>query len=194
MDHLPAHECFYSKLRKCNPIEKEYLDYEKLVQTGLSHESAMQKLRITRPPLTGDQIYAYLVEVWEREKMLTSKVFLHCYSNKDVIPTLEAMQKMIDFYHNKGNKMLKLGCILPNSANICLQKSTRAKVYPFTETDKDLLGKIREVMVGGASIVFTRRAVVDETFIRKPQNVCKSIVGNDASQLYRFSMCQPIPM
>ena len=48
-------------------------------------------------------------------------------------------------------------------------------------------------MVGGPSIVFTRRAVVDETFIRKSQNVCKSIVGIDASQLYPFSMCQPMP-
>ena len=41
-------------------------------------------------------------------------------------------------------------------------------------------------MVGGASIVFTRKAVVDETFIRK-SNLCKSIVGIDASQLYPYS-------
>ena len=61
------------------------------------------------------------------------------------------------------------------------------------ETDKDFLEKIREDMVGGPSIVFTRRAVVNETFIRKSQNVCKSIVGIDASQLYPFSMCQPMP-
>ena len=48
-------------------------------------------------------------------------------------------------------------------------------------------------MVGGASIVFTRRAVVDETFIRKSTNLCKSNVGIDASQLYPYSMCQPMP-
>ena len=52
------------------------MDREKLVQTGLSQESAMQKLRITRPPLTGEQNYAYLVEVWEREKLTTFKDFL----------------------------------------------------------------------------------------------------------------------
>ena len=128
-----------------------------------------------------------------KEKMTTFKDFLRWYNNKDVIPTLEAMQKMIDFYHNKGVDMLKLGCTLPNLANICLHKSTRAKFYHFTETDKDLLEKIREDMVGGPSIVFTRRAVVDGTFIRKSQIVCKSIVGIDASQLYPFSMCQPMP-
>ena len=34
--------------------------------------------------------------------------------------------------------MLKLGCTLPNLANVCLHKSTDAKLYPFTEGDKDL--------------------------------------------------------
>ena len=48
-------------------------------------------------------------------------------------------------------------------------------------------------MVGGPSIVFTRKAVVDETIIRKSTNLCKSIVGIDASQLYPYSMCQPMP-
>ena len=89
--------------------------------------------------------------------------------------------------------MLNLGCTLPNLANIFLHKSTDAKFYPFTEGDKDLLEKIREDVVGGPSIVFTRKAVVDETFIRKSTNLCKSIVGIDASQLYPYSMCQPMP-
>ena len=48
-------------------------------------------------------------------------------------------------------------------------------------------------MAGGPSIVFTRKAVVDETFIRKSSILCKSIVGIDASQLYPYSMCQPMP-
>ena len=115
------------------------------------------------------------------------------YNNKDVVPTLETMQKMLVFYHKKEIDVLKLGCTLPNLANICLHTSTSAKFYPFTETDKDLLQKIREEMVGGPSIVFTREDVVDETFIRNLGNICISIVGIDASQLYPYSMCQPIP-
>ena len=103
------------------------------------------------------------------------------------------MQKMIEFYHEKEIDMLKLGCTLPNLANICLHKSTDSKFYPFTESDKDLLDKIREDMVGGPSTVFTRKAVVDETFVRKSSNMCKSIVGIDASQLYPYSICQPMP-
>ena len=100
---------------------------------------------------------------------------------------------MVPFYHKKGIDMLKLGCALPRLANICLHKSTSAKFYPFTETDKDFLQKIREDMIGGISIVFTRKAVVDKTFIRNSGKFCKSIVDIDASQLYPYSMCQPMP-
>ena len=89
--------------------------------------------------------------------------------------------------------MLKLGCTLPNLANICPHKSADAKLYPFTEADKDLLEKTREEIVGGPSIVLTRKAVVDETFIRKSTNLCKSIVGIDTRQLYAYSMCQRMP-
>ena len=90
--------------------------------------------------------------------------------------------------------MLKLGCTLPSLVNICLHKSTDSKFCPCTESDKDLLEKIREDMVGGPSIVLIQKNVVDETFIRKSSNLCKSIVGIDASQLYPYSMCQPMPI
>ena len=89
--------------------------------------------------------------------------------------------------------MLKLGFTLPNPANICLHKYTDAKFYPFTKGDKDLLEKTWEDVVGGPSIVFTRKAVVDGTFVRKSTNLSKSIAGIDASQLYPYSMCQPMP-
>ena len=52
--------------------------------------------------------------------------------------------------------MLKLGCTLPNLANISLHKSTDANFYPFTEGDKDLVEKIRKDVVGGPSIVFPK--------------------------------------
>ena len=69
--------------------------------------------------------------------MSSFKDFLRWHYNKDVVPTLEAMQKMIVFYHDKNIDMLKLGCTLPNTANICLHKSTDAKFCSFTEGYKD---------------------------------------------------------
>ena len=119
--------------------------------------------------------------------------FLKWYNKKDVVPTLGETQEMIEFYHNKEIDMLKLGCTPPNLANICLHNSSDSKFYLFTESDKNLLEKVQEGMVGGPSFVFTRKAVVDETFIRRSSNLCKPIVDIDASQLYPYSMCQPMP-
>ena len=89
--------------------------------------------------------------------------------------------------------MLKLRSILPNLANICLHKSTDRKFYPFIEADKELHEKLWGETTGGPSIVFTRKGVVDKKFIRRSNNICKAIVGIDASQLYLFSMCQAMP-
>ena len=190
---LPPYDAFFSKLRNVNSLEKDYSDYQNLLGSGLKTEEALSKMKLSKPPPSGEENYQYLLDIWSHENMCTFKDFSRWYNNKDVVPTLEAMQKILAFYHKKGIDMLKLGCTLPNLANICLHKSTSAKFYPFTETDKDLVQKIREDMVGGPSIVFTRKAVVDETFIRRSENICKSIVGIDASQLYPYSMCQPMP-
>ena len=102
-------------------------------------------------------------------------------------------KKCLFFITKKRIDMLKLGCALPYLANICLHRYTSAKIYPFTENDKDLLQTSQEDMVGGLSIVFTRETVIDETFIRNPRKICKSIVGIDGNQLYLYSMCQPMP-
>ena len=98
---------------------------------------------------------------------------------------------MIVFYHDKAIDVLKLGCSVPNVANICLFKSTDAKIYSVTEGNKDFLEQNREDIFGFLYIVFTQKAGVDETLIRKSANLCKSIVGIDASQLYLHSMCHP---
>ena len=89
--------------------------------------------------------------------------------------------------------MLKFGCTLPSSANICSHKATDIKCFSFTGTTKGLLEKIREELVSGSSIVSTRKAVVDETFDQKSTNLCKTSIGNDASLLHHHSLCQQRP-
>ena len=131
--------------------------------------------------------------MWKQEKKSSFEDFLRWYNNKDVVPFLQPMQRKNAFSHDKDVDMLKPGSTIPNLAIIYLHKPTQAKIYPSQEGDKNLLEKIREEVVGGPSIVLTRKAVVDETFIRKSTNVCKTLVGIDASQLYPYSMCQPIP-
>ena len=80
---------------------------------------------------------------------------------------------MIEFYHNIGTDMLKLGFTLPNLASYCSHESTDSKVYSFTKTDKDLFDKLRELWLVDLPVT-TRKAVV-ETFIQKSTNLCKSL-------------------
>ena len=59
------------------------------------------------------------------------KNFLKWYNNKDVVPTLEAMQKVIQFYHNKEIDMLKLGCILDMLKLAKSSKHMSTQIYKF---------------------------------------------------------------
>ena len=93
-------------------------------------------------------------------------------------------KKWFAFYHDKIIDMLKLGCTLPNLANICLHKSTDANFIPSQREIKTYWKKNLEDVVGGPSIVFTRKAVVARTFICTSTNICKSIVGIDDRHFY----------
>ena len=100
---------------------------------------------------------------------------------------------MLAFSRNKLLDILKLGCTLPNLPNVCLHKPIDANFYTFTEGDNDFVQKIKQIMVGGPSNVFSRKAVSDKIFFPKFTNLCKSFVGIDANQLFFYSMCQPMP-
>ena len=79
--------------------------------------------------------------------------------------------------------MLKLGCTLPNLANICLHKSNNEKFFRFCKIDRDLRQKIREDMTDGPSIVFSRKVVVEKFFIR-----------DSANQSFEFMKASSIPV
>ena len=111
---LPPYEAFFNKLRNNNPLDQDFLDYERLRKSGFDEQQALKELQIKTVPPIGLDNYNYLQETWKKNRMTVFKDFLKSYNNKDVVPTLEAMQKMIQFYHNKGIDMLKLGYTLPN--------------------------------------------------------------------------------
>ena len=98
---LPPFDAFYSKLRSCNPLEADHTDYVNLLKSGLSTEQAGVKLKLSKTPPTGIENYQYLQQIWKQERMSSFREFLLWYNNKDVVPTLEAMQKKIVFYHDK---------------------------------------------------------------------------------------------
>ena len=53
---LPPYEAFSSKLSDNNPLEKEFSDYQKLVNGGLDQQSALKKLLLQSVLPTGLEI------------------------------------------------------------------------------------------------------------------------------------------
>ena len=94
---LPPYDAFYSKLRSCNPLETEYTDYVNLLKSGLTTEQAVIKLKLSKPPPTEIEHYHYLQQIWKQQQMSSFKEFLRWYNKKDVVPTLDAMQKKSTF-------------------------------------------------------------------------------------------------
>ena len=114
---MPSFEAFFSKLRNNNLLEKVFIDYGKLRKSEVDEQQALKKLQIKTIPPSGLDNYNYLQETWQKNGMTVFKEFLQWYNNKDFVPTLEAMQKIIQFYHKKGIDTFKLGCTLPNLDN-----------------------------------------------------------------------------
>ena len=99
---LPSYDYFYSKLKSSNPLNKEFDDYQKLLNTGITEEKALKKLGLKTKPPTGLENFIYLKSIWEQELMSIFRDFIQRYNNKDVVPILEAMKQMIKFYNNEG--------------------------------------------------------------------------------------------
>ena len=149
---------------------KNYSDIQSLIYGGLTSEDALSKLKWKQPPATGQEDYQNLTSVWQKENMCTFKDFLRSYNNKDVVPTLEAMQDIVDFHHSKGIDMLKLGFFCQ-----ILQKF----VFP-SQLLQSFIPSQRMTRICWKKCV-------------KTWLVDLPISGNDASQLHPFSMCQAMP-
>ncbi|XP_075263345.1 uncharacterized protein LOC142354893, partial [Convolutriloba macropyga] len=75
---LAPYECFFSKLKNHNPLEKEFTDYTKLLISGLSQQEALKRLRLKEVPPSGVDNYNYLKVIWEEEQMSTFRDFVKC--------------------------------------------------------------------------------------------------------------------
>ena len=81
----------------------------------------------------------FLLEESVRPKKNTGRIedLSLWYSNNCVVLTVETMQEMIEFYHNKSKTMLRLGCTLPFLGNVCLHNLTEAKPNSFEQSHED---------------------------------------------------------
>ena len=81
--------------------------------------------------------YKYSLQVWKDNKMKTMKDFLKWYNNGDVIPMVEAINKMFEFNRAKGLDMFKDAISLPGLAYKMLLSCTKANFLLFEEKDKE---------------------------------------------------------
>ena len=126
---LPSIESFWSKLKNHNVLSVVYDKFMDCKRRGIEEKEALRKLKLKTVPKNAEENYRELQANWERENMNTFHDFLKWYNNKDVVPTLDAMTKMIQFYHSKQIDMLKLGYTLPNLANRNLHSYTDAAFF-----------------------------------------------------------------
>ena len=139
----PPYEASLSKLRRCNLLEAEYMEYVILMNNEMTTEQAPSKLKLSKPLPAGVAKNQHLQKLSEQEQMNSFRDFLRCCNMKSVVRALEAMQRLIPFYHNQTFDMLKTGYPLPNLADNCLHKSIDANFYHFTGRDRDLLQNIK---------------------------------------------------
>ena len=134
--------------------------------------------------------------------MQTFGDWLEYYNNLDVAPFLEALQKMKEFYTSLGIDILKDAVSLPGvSEKYILRKTLQPrwgyKPPELYSPNKEAYAMLKAAVVGGPSLVFTRKHVAGETRIRSHQyedaRLCRRILGYDANSLYPSTMMKEMP-
>ena len=135
--------------------------------------------------------------IFKERGMQTFGDWLEYYNNLDVAPFLEALQKMKEFYTTLGIDILKDAVSLPGvSEKYILRKTLQPrwgyKPPELYSPNKEAYAMLKAAVVGGPSLVFTRRHVAGETRIRSHQyedaRLCRRILGYDANSLYPSTM------
>ena len=140
--------------------------------------------------------------IFKERGMQTFGDWLEYYNNLDVAPFLEALQKMKEFYTALGIDILKDAVSLPGvSEKYILRKTLQPrwgyKPPELYSPNKEAYAMLKAAVVGGPSLVFTRRHVAGETRIRSHQyedaRLCRRILGYDANSLYPSTMMKEMP-
>ena len=140
--------------------------------------------------------------IFKERGMQTFGDWLEYYNNLDVAPFLEALQKMKEFYTSLGIDIFKDAVSLPGvSEKYILRKTLQPrwgyKPPELYSPNKEAYAMLKAAVVGGPSLVFTRKHVAGETRIRSHQyedaRVCRRILGYDANSLYPSTMMKEMP-
>ena len=140
--------------------------------------------------------------IFKERGMQTFGDWLEYYNNLDVAPFLEALQKMKEFYTSLGIDILKDAVSLPGVSEKYILRKTLQPRWGYKPPElyapnKEAYEMLKAAVVGGPSLVFTRKHVAGETRIRSHQyenaRLCRRILGYDANSLYPSTMMKEMP-
>ena len=146
--------------------------------------TTLKTLNLKTPPKTGLDNYNELKQLRKNNKWQTMKDFLIYYNNLDVIPFVEALEKMLHLYRENKTDLFKNCVTVPSAARHLLFTSVNNDVNfaLISEKQKDIYSLFKNNIIGGPSIVMSHYHKKDETHIRNnSEKVCKSVIGYDAS-------------
>ena len=137
--------------------------------------------------------------VFKERGMKTFGDWLEYYNNLDVTPFLETLEKMKAYYTKLGVDNFKDAVSLPGvSMQYFLRGTLRRRNAPeLYAPGKEAYEMLKAAVIGGPSLVFTRKHVAGETRIRSHKydlaRIVKRILGFDANSLYPYTMTKEMP-
>jgi len=108
--------------------------------------------------------------VFKEKGMRTFADWLRYYNNLDVAPGLEALEKMRNFYTEKGIDILKDAVSMPGVSLHYLLREAVERGANLYSPGREAYHMLKSAVVGGPSLVFTRRHEVGVTRIRSVSN------------------------
>jgi hypothetical protein len=144
-----------------------FTDTEKLSYPELPPREAFYSSLKDEHLSEGD--YEECKRVWVEQNMSTFKDWLIYYNCKDVAPFRDAVEKMQNHYFERGIDVFKETISLPGISRKLLFQYARANGCTFSLIDqfnRDLFLSMRNNCFGGPSILFSRHAEKQNSFIR----------------------------
>ena len=131
-------------------------------------------------------------EEYRRLKMTKFADYVKLYNNLDVVGMVEGLEKMASIYQEHSLCMLKDAVSLPRLSQKIIFRSLKKDDYfvSFGQEHNYIFQELRDKIVGGPSIIFTRYAEANVTRIRNGPEVCKTVEGWDANSLYLWGTGQ----
>ena len=119
--------------------------------------------------------------------MCTFKYFLRWYNNKNVAPTLEVLQKVVDFFHIKKMKSWSSDVLCQILEVFVFTNQPIQSFIPSQRAREICWRNYAETWLVDHPWYLIGKLLWARPFFRDSSNWCKTNVGTDACQLYPYS-------